>query len=96
MKQAIVRSALLSASIVACVPVLPLAAATLVGDQENPKDLIAVQVREQGHACEAPKSAERDESQSGPDSEVWTLECENATYRVRLVPDMAAHIEKIN
>ncbi|MBA5776161.1 hypothetical protein H2509_03380 [Stappia sp. F7233] len=77
-------------------PVLPLAAATLVGDQENPKDLIAAQVREQGHTCEAPKSAERDESQSGPDSEVWTLECENASYRVRLVPDMAADIEQIN
>ncbi len=27
--------------------------------------------------------------------DVWILECENATYRVKLVPDMAATIEQI-
>ncbi len=63
-------------------------------DDKAAADLVATQVRDQGYACEEPTSASQD-----PDSEgdtVWTLSCANASYRVRLVPDMAAQIEQIN
>jgi hypothetical protein len=40
-------------------------------------------------------TARRDVRTSRPDSAVWVLKCRNATYRVRLVPDMAARIVKL-
>src|SRR5690242_7783780 len=62
---------------------------------ETPKDMIASQVRREGSRCDNPKSATRDQALSKPDEAVWVLTCENATYRVRLIPDMAAKIEKL-
>jgi len=61
--------------------------------QDTPMSIIAAQVRLQGHACNEPRRAERDMQASRPNEAVWTLTCENATYRVTLVPDMAARIE---
>ena len=69
--------------------------AQTTGDEEDPKQLIAAQVREQGMVCDNPQSAKQEQNQSAPDEDVWTLECENATYRVKLDPDMAATIERI-
>ena len=56
--------------------------------QESPKDVIAAHVRLQGYKCDAPKSAQRDAKASSPDEAVWLITCENARYRVHLVPDM--------
>jgi hypothetical protein len=64
-------------------------------DDEVPPDIIAVQIRKQGYECTNPKSAKRDLEQSKPDLPVWILTCENATYRVRLVGNMADHVEKM-
>ena len=64
--------------------------------QEDPKDIIADQVRRQGIACVKVLKAERDATRSKADSEVWTISCETATYRVRLVADQAAHIERLD
>lgn len=61
--------------------------------QETPANIIAAHVRQQGYPCEAPRQAERNAQASRPNEAVWTLVCENATYRVTLVPDMAARIE---
>lgn len=63
--------------------------------QQSPKDDIAAQLRAQGYTCDSPQSAERDVSASRPDEAVWVLRCENASYRVRLIPDMAAKVERI-
>lgn len=63
--------------------------------QEDPKTLIAEQVRLQQHDCGTPIEAVRDEALSKPDAAVWILTCDNAKYRVRLHPDMAADIEKL-
>lgn len=63
-------------------------------DDEVPPDIIAVQVRKQGYACNNPSKAKRDASASRPDLPVWILTCENATYSVRLVGNMADRIEK--
>jgi hypothetical protein len=64
-------------------------------DDEVPADIIAVQIRKQGYECTNPQSAKRDPERSKPDLPVWILTCENATYRVRLVGNMADHVEKM-
>lgn len=75
---------------------LPMMAIATSFAQEDPKDLIAVQVRSQGHECTTPISAEAEPAQSSPDERVWILVCDNATYRVKLIPDMAADIERLD
>jgi hypothetical protein len=67
-----------------------------VASQEDPKDVVAVQVRSQGYECNAPESASLDVTASRPDEKVWVLVCENVAYRVRLIAGMAAHIEKLD
>lgn len=65
-------------------------------DGESPKDDIAAQIRRQGYACDQPQSATRDVQASKPDEAVWLLRCGNASYRVRLMPDMAAQVEHVD
>ena len=60
-----------------------------------PSKIIADQVRDQGHACTEARSVERDPVYSRPDEPVWILNCDNAAYRVRVVPGMAAAIERL-
>lgn len=57
---------------------------------------IAAQIRAQGQPCNTAETATRDAAQLRPDEAVWTVKCENATYRVRLIPDMAAKIERVD
>lgn len=64
-------------------------------DDEVPPDIIAVQIRKQGYACDNPSKAKRDPQASRPDLPVWILTCENASYRVRLVGNMADRVEKL-
>jgi len=59
------------------------------------KDTLAAQIRLQGTACDKPLSAVRDAKRSKPEEAVWVLKCENATYRIRLIPDMAAKVERL-
>jgi hypothetical protein len=63
--------------------------------QTPPPEIIADQVRDQGFSCNKALTSERDPTYSRPDEPVWILKCENATYRVRLVPGMAAKIERL-
>jgi len=60
---------------------------------ETAQDMLAAQVRIQGIACGKALSAKRDAKLSKPDYEVWTLKCDNATYRVSRYPDMKAKVE---
>jgi hypothetical protein len=71
--------------------------ATLAGAvaQETPIGILADHIRTQGFSCKAPESATRDEALSKPDEAVWVLKCDGVAYRVRLVPDQAAKVEKI-
>src|SRR5262245_62996643 len=82
---------------------LALAAATSVGAgtfalsaQEDPTNIVADQIRAQGYKCDSPQSAKRDAQASKPDEAVWILQCESGSYRVRLVPDMAATVEQLD
>lgn len=63
---------------------------------ENPRDVVAAQLRAQGYVCESPKEATRDKKNSRPDEIAWIVECRNATYRVRLIPHMAARVELLD
>ena len=64
--------------------------------QDGPKNIIAAQIRDQGYKCDSPQSADQDMQASKPDEAVWVIQCEDASYRVRLVPDMAASVERID
>ena len=68
----------------------------LASETEKPKDLIAEQIRRQGFECKNPQSAERDQEASKPNETVWTLTCENAAYRVTLIPSMAAEVKRLD
>ena len=63
---------------------------------QMPAEIIAAQIREQGYSCDKALSAERDSERSTPDEAVWILKCENSTYRVRLIPDMAADVKRLD
>lgn len=67
----------------------------LAADEETPDKIIAAQIKRQGYACDRPEKAVRDRERSKPNAAVWVLTCESGRYRVRLVPDMAAHVERL-
>jgi hypothetical protein len=69
--------------------------ATPATAEEKPAEIIAAHIRTQGYACENALGAERDPKASKPNETVWTLRCSNGTYRVTLVPDMAAAVELV-
>lgn len=60
------------------------------------KEIIAAQIRKQGFACDKPASAAQDSQRSRPHETLWVLECKNASYRVRLVPKMAAQVHRLD
>ena len=61
---------------------------------EVPKEIIAVQIRKQGYDCVNPTSAVR-AGETPLDDARWILHCEGVSYRVTLVPNMAAKVEKL-
>jgi hypothetical protein len=73
---------------------LQLAFSPAQGAEQMPAEIIAVQIREQGYACDKALSAKREHPEL--DAAVWILKCDNASYRVRLIPDMAAKVERLD
>ncbi len=63
--------------------------------KEQVAEIVAVHVRDQGHPCGKAESAKRDPEASTPEEAVWVLRCDNASYRVRLIPDMRAHVQRL-
>jgi hypothetical protein len=62
---------------------------------QMPAETLAAQVRLQGHRCEEPLSATRDTALSKPNEAVWVLKCANASYRLSVIPNMAAKVERL-
>ena len=62
---------------------------------ETLKDMLAVQIRSQGFTCGKALDATQDMALSQPDRGVWVLKCDNASFRISRVPDMAAKIEQL-
>jgi len=58
--------------------------------------VVADQIRRQGFTCDEPVKAERDAKASAPNAAVWSMQCNNSSYRVQLVPDQAAKVEKVD
>ena len=58
-------------------------------------NVLADQIRSQGFACSSPLSAERIAAETAPDEPVYLLKCESGTYQVRLIPDQAAVVTRI-
>jgi hypothetical protein len=67
-----------------------------VAAQETAKELLAIQIRDQGKRCDTPVSAKRDTKHSKADVTVWVLRCETRSYRMTLTPDMAARVQRLN
>jgi hypothetical protein len=65
-------------------------------DDESALDIVATTVRSEGHACEQPRRAYRDEATSLPDQAAWVVECANATYWVRYDNDLPAEIRQLD
>jgi hypothetical protein len=80
---------------------ISLPAFTFAGDLADPnqpeqaKNILADQIREQGHVCDTAIEAHHDEAVSKPDEPVWILRCSNASYRIRVRADMSAYVEPI-
>lgn len=57
--------------------------------------VLADQIRSQGYECSNPVSATRLEAESVQNEPVYMLKCENATYQIRLIPDQAAKVTRV-
>jgi hypothetical protein len=87
LKSLIILAAALTASELFAVPALAQAL------QETPTDIVASQIRRQGFPCTSPKPAVPERQQSMPNAAVWRLQCDEGSYRVTLVPNLAARVE---
>ena len=90
------RPILLMAAIAAGASAAPAQDTTAPANDPAAAPLIATEIRHQGFRCDDPHSAVRDEAASQPDITVWIITCDNATYRVRIIPDMGAQIEPLS
>src|SRR3954467_1154509 len=64
--------------------------------EETPAGILAVRLRQQGYRCDEPARAKPDAAQSRADERAWVVECANASYRMRLIPDLDAVIEPLD
>ena len=94
MSRKISSATFMSASLIAALVLWPFGSASAVNDK--PMEIIAIQIRKQGFACNKPSNAERDLKSSKPNETVWVLKCENAVDRVRLIPGRAADVKRTN
>jgi len=66
------------------------------GEDQAAAGIVATQLRSQGYKCDDPHDAKPDKDASAPGEQAWVVTCDNAAYRVRLVPDQAAQVEQID
>jgi len=64
-------------------------------DHKVAAGIVATQLRAQGYRCDDPHKAERDPNDSNPGSQAWVVVCDNAVYRVKLIPDQAAEVSLV-
>ena len=88
------RMSLSAARFAAAALAATLVSAGSLADSEAAK-VTADKVRAQGFPCAEPVSAQRDPAASKPDEQVWILECHDARYRVRLMEDRPAKVERL-
>jgi hypothetical protein len=64
--------------------------------QEEPKEIVAAAVRQHGHVCDHPESAEPDPQDTSPGEKAWILHCENGAFRVKFTGDTGANVEPVS
>lgn len=64
-------------------------------DLETEAEIIAAHIREQGYLCKQALHARHDRARSRPNQQVWTLNCGDRSYRVRLTPDMGSQVQRL-
>jgi len=69
--------------------------ATKAQSQNPDMTIIADQIRGQGFACSTAVSIENIAAESAADQPVYKLMCDNATYKVHVIPDQAAIVTEI-
>lgn len=75
---------------------LVLASAAAVSAQEDPAEIVAIAIRDQGMPCSNPRDAVPDPAASKPDERAWTIECDEAGYRVVFTGDTGAEVTQLN
>ncbi len=86
---------LLLTAIVSVLAQFNFAAASVMEPEATPQ-IIAAQLHRQGVSCTAPRGAVRDTAASAAHESVWTMRCDEALYRVRLIPRRRAEITPIS
>ena len=79
-----------------CVTVAVLAgAATAAGarELETAAEIIAAHIREQGYSCKHALDAGTI-VRARPNQQMWTLQCGDRSYRVRLTPGMGSQVQR--
>ena len=72
-----------------------LAFQTKAQNRDTIDQIVAVQVRKQGHQCSEPLSAQKQKDGSSRFRNVWRLTCKEAKYRVTIRRNRAAVVEII-
>jgi hypothetical protein len=67
-------------------------AAAFAAPSEKAPGIIAAQLRRQGVACTTPRGGVLDSENSTPHETAWILRCDEASYRVRIIPHLGARI----
>ncbi len=64
--------------------------------QDDPTDLVAIAIRDDGQPCTNPTDAKRDAEASSPDEQAWTISCDEGRYRVKFMGDTGAEVTSID
>lgn len=64
--------------------------------QEEPVDILAAAVRQHGHVCDRPESAEPDPQDTSAGEKAWVLHCEDGAFRVKFMGDAGAKVEPVS
>jgi hypothetical protein len=69
--------------------------AAFAASSEKAPGIVAAQVRRQGVACTTPRGTVLESNDSTPHETVWILRCDEASYRVTLIPHLGARITPV-
>jgi hypothetical protein len=75
---------------------LALSATHIALAQEDPLHIVAAAVRENGYACDTPKSVAPDMQDTSPDEKAWIIDCGNSKYRVKFVGDASVEVSAVD
>jgi len=72
-----------------------LVTATSAMGREAPINLLEI-IQQQGYPCTKPISTQSDSAHANSGEVIWVVKCEDATYRIRLIANRPAQVERIN